>query len=240
MWAVWVIAYYTVDNQYIIPSFSQTMGSMWQLLGEKAFWTAFGYTFLRSLEAFIISFAAAALLAILAICSKAVNAFLKPFMSVVRTLPTMAVIIMLLVWTNPKIAPVIVTILVLFPMIYAQILAAYGGIDRGLMQMAQVYNFNVKQKVFKMYLPLISPNILSQTGANFSLGIKVMVSAEVMSSTYKSLGGLMQNARFYVDIPRLAALTILTVVLGIVIEVLFYFLSEVTNKWTGKGNGKAG
>ncbi|MCD8041266.1 MAG: ABC transporter permease subunit [Clostridia bacterium] len=238
MWLVWIIAYYTVENDYIIPSFTNTIKSMGGLFISSSFWTAFGYSLLRTAESFVISFVAAALLAVCAICSKAAAAFIRPIMAVIRTLPTMAVIIMLLVWTNAKIAPVIVTILVLFPMIYAQIMAAYGDIDKNLLQMAQVYKVSAKDKIFKIYIPLVSPNILAQSGANISLGIKVMVSSEIMASTYKSLGGLMQSARFYVDIPRLAALTILTVVVGLIFDVCFSQLAHITDKWTkGKGGG---
>ena len=98
--------------------------------------------------------------------------------------------------------------------------------------MAEVYNINRREKLTKIYLPLISPNILSQSGADISLGIKVMISAEVLAGTYKSLGGLMQNARAYIDMPQLAALTIIAVMTGLLIDLCFSLIEKVTFRWS--------
>ena len=231
---VWIIAYYAVKNDYVVPSFTDTVISLWRCVKSSAFWVAFFNTFGRTILAFIISFLLAGCLAALSVACKAFSAFLNSIMVIFRTLPTLAVILILLIWTSPKTAPVIVTVLVLFPMIYAQITAAFGGIDGGLKEMAQVYQLSNKVKLFKIYLPSVAPNVLSQTGANISLGIKIMISAEVLANTYRSLGGLMQNARLYLEMPRLAALTVAAVVLGLIVEVSFSQFERLTYKWSRK------
>ena len=234
MWIIWIIAYYSVKNDYVIPSVSATAKSFGKCLINTNFWIAFLYTLLRTAYAFIISFAlSVALVALGAVC-KPFNSFIKPFITVLRTLPTLAIILILLFWTTPKIAPVVVAVLVLFPMIYSQLTAAVNGIDDGIIEMAEVYKISKRERLTKIYLPLISPNILSQTGANISLGIKVMISAEVLAGTYRSLGGIMQNARFYVDMPRLAALTIIAVIIGLLIDLCFSFIEKFTFKWSKK------
>lgn len=234
MWVIWIIAYYCVQNEYVIPSISDTAKSFGQCLISGGFWVSFLYTVLRTALSFIISFIlAVALVALGAVC-KPLNSFIKPYMSVLRTLPTLAIILILLFWTNPLVAPVAVTFLVLFPMIYSQLNASVNGIDDGIIEMAEVYKISRSERLTKIYLPLISPNILAQTGANISLGIKVMISAEVLAGTYKSLGGLMQNARFYVDMPRLVALTIIAVLIGLFIDLCFSLIERVTFKWSKK------
>ena len=64
-----------------------------------------------------------------------------------------------------------------------------------------------------------------------------MVSAEVLANTFNSLGGLMQNAKLYAEMPRLAALTLVAVVLGLIIDGCFSFLERVTFKWNVKEGG---
>lgn len=234
MWLVWIIAFYAVGNEYIIPSFTATFVSLGRCFAEGSFWIAFLNTLLRTALAAVISFALAAALAVGSVLSKAFYAFVKPFMAFFRTLPTLAVILVLLVWTSPKIAPIIVTALVLFPIMYSQLTAAAFGIDQGLLEMAEVYRLPKKVKLFKIYLPLVSPNILSQTGPNVSLGIKIMISAEVLANTYKSLGGLMQEARLYVEMPRLAALTLAAVAAGFIFDIALSQLERITFKWSRK------
>ena len=114
MWLVWIISYYSVKNDYIIPSFSATVKSFFLCFAESGFWIAFCMTALRTFAAFAVSFAAAALFAALSVSFKGASAFLKPIMVFLRTVPTLAVILVLLVWTNPEAAPVAVTFLVLF------------------------------------------------------------------------------------------------------------------------------
>lgn len=231
MWLVWIIAYHQVKNDYIVPSFWDTVKSLGVLLTEADFWIAFGYTLLRTVEAFAVSFVLAAALAVLSSCSKFVQAFINPVMVFLRTLPTLAVILILLIWTNPKVAPIIVAFLVVFPAVYAQIIAAVGDIDRDLIQMAKVYKISKMNRLFKIYVPLVMPNILSQTGANISLGLKIMISAEVLARTSKSLGSLMYNARLVVEMPRLAALTLVAVFAGLIIDVVFTLLTRILCKW---------
>lgn len=237
MWLVWIIAYHTVKNDYIVPSFQATMKSFFCCFAEGAFWTALVFTLLRTLEAFALSFVAAAVFAALSALFKPFSAFFKPLIVFLRTVPTLAVILIILVWTGPRIAPVAVTFLVLFPMIYSQLTAAAEGVDGELLQMAALYGVKRSQIVTKIYLPRISVSVFSQTGANVSLGIKIMISAEVLSSTFKSLGGLMQSARAYLEMPRLAALTLVAVLFGLVIDVSLSQLNRINKKWLfGEGN----
>ena len=228
---IWLIAYYAVGDDYVVPSFTETMVSLWACLGEGEFWTAFAFTLLRTAEAFIISFVLAAVCASVSAFSKVFCELLKPFMAILRAVPTLAVILLLLIWTTPGVAPVIVTILVLFPMLYAQFSAALGEADGELAEMAKVYGISKKERLFKIYIPQIAPNILAQSGAAFSLGLKLTVSAEVLSNTFKSLGGLMQTARNFLQIPRLAALTLVAVFAGLIIAVALSALVGVTFKW---------
>ena len=234
MLAVWLIAYACVKNEYIVPSVGASFKELGVLFLSDQFWTAFGLTLLRTLEAFVFSFFIASVFAVLSVISKSFAAVVKPVISVLRTLPTLAIVLVLLIWTTPKAAPVIVTVLVLFPIIYSRLVAARGGVDGSLSDMARVYRIPVRDLLFKIYLPQTLPNILPQTGADISLGLKVTISAEVLASTYKSLGGLMQNARLYLDMPRLAALTLITVLFGLIIDFAFAQLARLTYKWSRK------
>lgn len=234
MWLLWIVAYYSVRNDYVIPAVDDTFKSLFDCLKSGNFWLAMLNTVLRTVLAFIISFLSAVALVAIGAVFKQSNSFIKPFIDVLRTLPTLAIILILLFWTTPAVAPVIVTVLVLFPMIYSQLYTASNGIDAGIKEMADVYNIGKRTRITKIYLPLIMPSVLSQTGSNISLGIKIMISAEVLAGTYRSLGGLMNNARIYVDMPRLAALTLVSVIIGLFIDLLFAVAEKFTFKWSKK------
>ena len=240
MWLVWIAAYYIARNKLIVPAFSDTAQSFFNYLGDGEFWLALWNTFLRTLLAFIISFILAAVCALFAKLSNCARAFLKPVVVFIRTLPTLAVMLIILKLTtgNRNFSPVIVTILVLFPMIFSQMLAAADGIDTGLVEMAKAYKVSKKDRLFKIYLPLVAPNILSQTGANVSLGLKIMISAEVLANTVDSLGGMMQYNNYAAEVANLAALTLAAVFIGLIIEFAISFVSRVACRWTAKEGGE--
>lgn len=240
MWLVWIVAYYAVGNSLVVPDFRDTMKEFFGLLCDVVFWTALLNSLLRTLVAFFISFALATGCAAIATLGNSARALFRPLIGFIRILPTLAIMLIILVWTegNKNVAPVIVTVLVLFPMIYAQFIAAIDGIDSGIKQMIKVYHIPKKQAVFKIYLPLISPNILSQSGANVSLGLKIMISGEVLAYTLKGLGGMMQYASMGGLIARLAALTIMAVIFGLIIDILLSQLVRITYKWSKKEGTK--
>lgn len=236
MWLVWIIAYYSVGNDLIVPSFWKTCASFWRYLGSGTFWIALLGSFGRTMLAFAISLIGAVLCAVLASLSKTVKAIFKPIMVFIRTLPTMAVILIILKITlgNKTLSPVIVTVLVLLPLIYAQFIAAIEGIDAGLIEMCKVYGVSKRDTVFKVYIPLVLPNTLSQTGANISLGLKVMISAEVLVNTAKGIGGMMQESSIAAEVANLAALTLAAVILGLILDIAFSQLKRITDRWNKK------
>lgn len=218
LWVCWIAVYALIGNDWLFPSFSATVREAVRLLGEKFFWKAFAATFLRTLAAFSLSFFPAAILAVVAYTVPAFGRFFAPVISAVRSLPTMAVLLIILVWTTPKTAPVIVAFLALFPLLYAGISAALSSVDPALVEMSRVYRVPLSARVFRLYLPSAAPYVLRESSAALSFALKLTVSAEVLANTYVSLGGLMQQSRIYVEMPALFALTLLVVSGGFALE----------------------
>ncbi len=231
LWAAWLIAAAVVRNEYVLPSFWEACGETGRLLSDAAFWRAFGNTLLRTLLAFSISLLLGAGLAFAANLHRAVRAFFAPVVSVLRTVPTMAIILILLIWTNPRIAPVVVSLLVLMPAFYAATLAALDEADERYGELARAFGVSGGRKLVKMYLPLSAPPVLKQAGGIFSMGLKITISGEVLSNTYQSLGGLMQEAKMYLEMPRLFALTLVSILLGFLLEGVCVLCYKLVVRW---------
>ncbi len=218
LWLAWMVAYACVKNDYVLPSFWDACAQMGRLLASASFWRAFGNTFLRTLWAFLISLALGVAIAVASHLWGCVRAFLAPVISVLRTVPTMAIILMLLLWTTPAVAPVVVSALVLFPAAYSAALAALDDVGEEYGEVVRAFRVPLARRIGKMYLPLAAPVLLKQAGGIFSLGLKVVISGEVLASTYRSLGGMMQEAKMFLEMPTLMALTLLVLLLGFALE----------------------
>lgn len=229
---VWAVAYAVVKNEYVVPSIGSTLVHAGMLFISPTFWLYSLYTVARTFIAFILSFLLAGIATCLSALSPALKRIFFVIISFFRTLPTMAITLMLLLWTTPFIAPVVVTFLVLFPLAYLQFITALDGVDKGLVQMAKVYRFTTKQTLFKLYLPIMSKSVFAQVGANLSFGLKVMVSAEIMSYTFESLGGAIYHAQLFVRVPQFMALVLFVVVFGAILEWAFSLLNKISERWS--------
>ena len=231
LWLAWLIAYAAVQNDYVLPSFWDACRETGRLLASASFWRALGNTFLRTLWAFLASLALGVAMAVAAHVQGWVRAFFAPVVSVLRTLPTMAIILMLLLWTTPAAVPVIVAALVLFPAVYAAALAALDEAGEAYGELTRAFRVPLWRRIGRMYLPLAAPAFLKQAGGIFSLGLKVVISGEVLASTFRSIGGMMQDAKMYLEMPRLMALTLLVLLLGFALEGLCRLAYVLIVRW---------
>lgn len=231
VWLIWLIAYYIVGNEWVLPSFGSTVSEIFRFFTEGTFWRALFHTLLRTLAAFGISFVLGVCLAISARVFEWLRVFLAPIISILRTVPTMAIILMLKIWTSPSIAPVIVSILVLFPAVYVAMLATLDEISEEYGDVMKGYAIGIKKQIFHIYLPLTMPTMLKQSGAILSMGLKITVSGEILATTFQSLGGIMQEAQMFLQAPRLMALTLVAVILGFLLELMFWTLSKFVARW---------
>ena len=240
LWLVWVIAYYAVKNSFLVPSIGETFSALSKLLftgGEltKSFYRSLGATFLRTLLAFLISLVCGVGLAALAVSFKGVRAFLAPVVSLLRTIPTLAIVLLLLLWTSPSFAPVLVALLVLFPAVYASALTSFSDAVGKYSEFARAYKIGRGKRIFQLYLPVSLPALLTEGGAILAMGLKITVSGEVLSFTFQSLGGMMQQAQIYLDTPRLFALTLVTILVGFLLEGGCALIRKLCIKWDSRG-----
>ncbi len=229
--AFWAIAYFCVGNKLIVPSIPECFRAFLKLLLSSAFYKSFFATLLRVVFAFIFALIFAVILAVLAYLFPYFAKFLTPIVAIVRCVPVLAVLLILLVMTGAGVAPVIVAFLTLFPMLFTAFFTALVGVDKELLEMSRVYKVPLKRQIKSLYLPAIARVGAREGIAAFSLAIKLVVSAEVLAQTAKSLGGQMQEAKVYLDMPYLFALVLAVVAVGILIELFGAWVSGKVERW---------
>ena len=217
---LWAVAHVVVGNELLVPNVGDCLKEAGRLLADGGFWHAFFRTLTRVLNAFCISFVLALFFALVAYMVPWFGGILSPIVSMLRSLPTLAVVLILLVWVGAGDTPIIVAFLALFPMLYAGMSAALSQVDKELLEMSRVYRVPLKRKIFQLYLPSTLPYVLREAGAAVSFALKLVVSAEVLAQTYRSLGGMMKEAQLFQEMPTLFALVTLTFLLGLALELI--------------------
>lgn len=227
---LYVIAYFVVGNEVMLASPLDVLKSMLKLFVSTSFYKALGFTFLRVLTAFLISFILAVALAVISYLNPLIKGVLGVIVSILRSLPVLAVLLVVLTFVSRSFAPITVCFLSLFPILYSCVLTALSGVSNEHKEMCKVYKVPYKKQIFSMYVPKILPQIILGIANGISFSIKLIVSAEILASVYKSIGSLIKEASIYSLTAELLALTFAVCLIGVLVEFIGKILSEKAEK----------
>ncbi len=228
---VWWIAALAIDASLVLPSPSESLRAFFVYLGEASFWRAIGNTMWRSLYSFIFSFVLAIVFALLASRYAYARKLINPLIAFIRSVPTMSVILILIIWLNPRIAPAVVAIIVIFPTLYSSFVSAVESIDPKLTAMSEVYFVSKKDRIIKLYLPNMAPGLFEGSASGFSLNIKLVIAAEALAHTTASIGSMMNFSQALLETQKLFALTIAAVLLSVLCEWVIRLAAKAVIRW---------
>ena len=191
----WALAETRFKLTGIIPTPTDTLRMIGEEMRKDSFNKAIFSTLERSLVSFFVSFAAAVVLATLAHFKRFVGIMLNPFIALCRSMPTMALVLILLLTVGSNMLPTAVAFLVVFPLCYENMRAAIAETDKRLITMAKVFKIPRWRQVTGIYIPAMLPLIFSSIIGGFGLNLKVVISAEVMGLPSMSIGYLILSAR---------------------------------------------
>ena len=176
---VWGVAFLAVKDAYVLPSPWETVKQAVKLLGKGYFYAAFFATLGRAVLGFAIACVLGVGLAVLAYVLPTLEKLLRGVVAMLRSLPTMAVLLLVLLGVSYAFAPVIIGVLTLFPLMYTATYSSLCGVDRKLLEMSEIYRVPLKKRVMNLYLPTAFPKIVAEGVAALSFSLKLTVSAEV-------------------------------------------------------------
>ena len=185
--ALWFILSLCFDvNGGIFPSPIATFKEFGTLLSDPYSYKCLGYTFLRMIIGFSISFLFALIVGIFAGNHDSLYMFLKPLMTVIKSIPTVAIVFLLIVLTKPRYAPIFVVVIICFPILYEAVVGGIKRIDKELVQASEVDGADYFKRVLYIKLPLSIPYIIVGIASSFSLSFKIEIMAEVLTGYTKN------------------------------------------------------
>ena len=217
----WSIASTIIGDEYILPSVNQTLSALVKLFYSGEFYLSVAMTFLRSIIAFVISFILGIVLARLRSRFAILGKVIEPVISVIRALPTIAIVLLLYFSMSANQSPIVVTTLVVLPTSYTQMLSAFEGVDKRSVEAGAVDGADKKQIFKHIEFPQMAPAFFRSVGSGISLNFKLMVAAEVIAQTADSLGFLLNFSKSTWEPSPMMALVLVAVVIGAFVELIF-------------------
>lgn len=175
------------EDTFIFPSPITTLTQTVEMLESAYIYKCIAQTMIRMLIGFVISFAIAFILGVLAGNSEKFKLLIAPTMTVLKSLPTATLVYLFLVVVGARITPLMIVILVSFPILYENIVGGIESTPTALIESAKLDGANFISINFGVRIPLALPYIVVGIASTFALSLKIEIMAEVITG-YTRLG----------------------------------------------------
>lgn len=215
---IWKTLSVIVDREILIPSPESTLREMLRISSHPNFLTAIFNTLRRAIIGFFMALGMGVSLGMLSGFYKPVYFLLKPFVLINKAVPTMAMILLALIWLESEKAPILVGFVVIFPVIYENVVQGIKNVDVKLVEMMDIYEVSSLTKLKDLYLPSIRSYLHGATIAAMGLNLKIVVAAEVLSQPRISMGTSFQIERANLNTAGVFAWALITIILAGILE----------------------
>lgn len=225
----WIISLFT--NPLLIPSPIIVGRTLVELLVLLSTWL----TIFHSATLILLGLIGGILLGIIcaswAAASEWAKVVLTPLVYTLKTIPVVSFILILLMWVGSGYLSIYISLLIVFPIIYINVLQGINNVNPQLLEMAKVFHLPFQRKLHYIYIPSIIPWFDSAGRLALGLSWKSGVAAEVIALSAGTIGEQLYESKIYLQMEYLFAWTVIIVGLGVVFEVvlgkmLHYFLTE--------------
>ena len=224
--AVWWTLALLTASELLLPSPGATVHRLLTLLPTAAFRRTVGATLLRILCGAVAGIVLGTLLAVLTCRFSLLHALFSPLLTVIKSTPVVSFIVLLILWVGRSVLPSVIVVLMVLPVVWANVTAGIEGTDLQLLQMAKVYRFPRARTLRRVYIPAVMPHFLSACRSALGLAWKAGVAAEVLAVPAVSIGKQLADSKSYMETLDLFAWTLVVILCSLAIEKLLMAAME--------------
>lgn len=224
---VWILWSKGINNELIAPGLKGTFRSLINILGNGKSYQYIGGTLLRLIASVALSVSLGIVLGFLGGIFYRLEHYLYPFVTMLRTIPVIALILIIWMAVGSDKSPIVITFLILFPLTYQAIIDGMKELNKN--EFMEVYKLDSKMNIrviFQVYLPLLFAYIRLALIQSIGLGVKVLVMAEFTAGTRNSIGLAILKANNAIEYSTIFAWTAILIIFVLGIE----FLVDLSKK----------
>ena len=221
---VWQAGAMALGNDLLLVTPIAVARRLCELIVTADFRATLGFTFSRISLGFLLALALAGILAALSAAVPFIETLLRPYVAAIQSVPVASFIVIAFLWLSARRLSTFIAFLMVFPVLYTNLLQGIRAADRNLLEMADVFRLSPGRRVRCIFLPALRPALFA--GCRVALGLcwKAGVAAEVIGVVARSVGGKLYDAKAYLEIADLFAWTVVIVAVSALFERVFLFL----------------
>lgn len=214
----WLLARQTPDS--ILPGPGTVVGRLAMTLTEAPIWKDTAFTLFNVMASFLIAVVGGTLLGLWSASSTLVERLLHPLVLVVEAAPTIAWLVLAILWLGLGAGPpILVGVSMALPLIVIATSHGLRQIDSGWMDMAHVYGLSTWTRLTRILLPSLALTLAGAASGALSVAWRGIVMAEAFSASH-GLGPSLWGSYLYGEIRDVYAVILWIILLGLALEYL--------------------
>ena len=232
---LWQAGAMALDLHLLLVTPLEVVQRLFTLVGESDFWRTLLFSFSRIVLGFALAFALGCLLGVLSGKWPLLETLLWPYVITIKTVPVASFIIISLIFFSARQLSTFISFLMVFPVIFSNVLEGIRSTDRELLEMAQVFRISWWRRLGYIYLPHLKPFLFSACSVALGMSWKSGVAAEVIGVASGSIGEKLYESKIYFLTEDLLAWTVVIVLVSVLFEKLFLRLMRaVFDRWEAR------
>lgn len=228
---LWQVIAIGINKEIYLPKLQNVFIELLEIIKERDFYYNVLCSLLRTSISFILALLLAIILGILVKVYPFFKDFLVAFNAIGKTIPTMVLVVLALIWFDKNMVPYVVGFLIVFPILYEGIVSALNSVDNGILDMCKIYNVSLVTKIKKIYFNVIMNYVAEIFMSSFSLTFKVVIAGEVHGRPEYGIGSAIQYAKVNFEITEVYSWIVLIAIVSIIFEYLNKLLLRKMRKW---------
>ena len=223
---IWQLGSMWIGQEILLVSPVTVFLRLFQLIPTGDFWYSVWFSLLRIAGGFFLAVILGMILVSFSVKFHWVEELIRPLLFTVKSIPVASFVILVLIWVPSRNLSVVISFLMVFPIIYTNVLEGEKQKDIKLMEMADVFSLPRLVRIRYIDFPQIFPYF--RTGCRLGLGLcwKAGVAAEVIGIPDHSIGEQLYQAKIYLNTPDLFAWTVVIVLLSVFFERFFLYVID--------------
>ena len=222
---IWQLVSMLVDNSYFVPTVPETAVRLGEIVFSLSFLKIVFSTLLRVGAGYLIGAVVAIVLSFVCYKLPCINSLFSPIITVIKSTPVASFVIILWVLMTGNSLVVFVSFLMVMPVFWQNLIDGYSSIDKGLLEVADVFEFSRKKRARLVVFPALIKYFVPASITSIGLAWKATIAAEIIAYTKDSIGEQINNSKAaYDDTEGVFAWTVIIICFSIALEWLIKFL----------------
>ena len=229
---LWQLVAVITNNDIYIPRIQQVIEAIKIIFMEPDFLKVILSSFYRTIFSYILALVFSMILGVLGAVYPFFQYLIQPINSFAKTIPTMVLVVLLLVWFDKDITPFAVGFAIIFPILYEGVRNGLMQIDKKIIDMTKIYEVSIKDKIKKIYFPVMKFYFMSIFVSTLSLTFKVVITGEVYGQPKFGIGSQIQLEKVNFNVSGIFAWIVIIVFISLFLEIINKLLKKRIYRWS--------